>query len=127
MLGHSFGGNVALEYALRYPQSLSLLILLNTGGDQGWVNQNAPDLLAKRGYNASIVQADRRFYSGQITPDEHIPTAIKFMSAYFHPIFLFEAVRGIFSSRSQSQDVSRALDFRLQPVAPWLDDYGSSQ
>ena len=26
VLGHSFGGNVALEYALRYPQSLSHLI-----------------------------------------------------------------------------------------------------
>ena len=42
VLGHSFGGNVALEYALRYPQSLSHLILMNTGGDQWWVNQNAP-------------------------------------------------------------------------------------
>jgi proline iminopeptidase len=49
VLGHSFGGNVALEYALRYPQSLSRLILMNTGGDQGWVNQNAPEILAKRG------------------------------------------------------------------------------
>ena len=42
VLGHSFGGNVALEYALRYPHSLSHLILMNTGGDQWWVNQNCP-------------------------------------------------------------------------------------
>jgi proline iminopeptidase len=34
VLGHSFGGNVALEYGLRHPQSLSRLILMNTGGDQ---------------------------------------------------------------------------------------------
>lgn len=33
VLGHSFGGKVALEYALRYPERLSHLILLDTGGD----------------------------------------------------------------------------------------------
>jgi pimeloyl-ACP methyl ester carboxylesterase len=33
VLGHSFGGKVALEYALRYPDSLSHLILLDTAGD----------------------------------------------------------------------------------------------
>jgi proline iminopeptidase len=97
VLGQSFGGNVALEYALRYPQSLTHLILMDTGGDQWWVNQNAPELLAKRGYSASVVQAARRFYSGQITPDEHIPTVMKFMSAYFYHNYLLEAVRGIFS------------------------------
>jgi len=97
VLGHSFGGNVALEYALRYPQSLSHLILMNTGCDQWWVNQNAPELLAKRGYSARVVQAACRFYSGQITPDEYIPTAMKFMSAYFYHNYLLEAVRGAFS------------------------------
>jgi pimeloyl-ACP methyl ester carboxylesterase len=50
VLGHSFGGHVALEYALRYPQSLSHLVLLDTGGDSHWSQQNAADLLAKR-YN----------------------------------------------------------------------------
>ena len=34
VLGHSFGGHVALEYALRYPDSLSHLVLLDTGGDE---------------------------------------------------------------------------------------------
>jgi proline iminopeptidase len=84
VLGHSFGGNVALEYALRHPSSLSHLMLMDTGGDQWWVNQNAPDLLAKRGYSAKVVQAARRFYSGQITPGEFLPTVMKFMSAYFY-------------------------------------------
>src|SRR3990172_2785246 len=82
VIGHSFGGNVALEYALRYPQSLSHLILMNTGGDQWWVNQNAPELLAKRGYRARVVQAARRFYNGQLTPGEFLPTIMKFSSAY---------------------------------------------
>src|SRR5512146_102 len=49
VLGHSFGGHVALEYALRYPASLSHLVLVNTGGEARWEQQNAADLLAKRG------------------------------------------------------------------------------
>ena len=88
VLGHSFGGNVALEYALRYPQSLSHLVLMNTGGDQWWVNQNAPEILAKRGYSPSAVQAARRFYNGQLTPREFFPTIMKFMRAYFYHINL---------------------------------------
>ena len=88
VLGHSFGGNVALEYALRYPHSLSRLVLMNTGGDQWWVNQNAPEILAKRGYCASAVQAARRFYNGNWTPGEFLPIFMKFMKAYFYHISL---------------------------------------
>jgi pimeloyl-ACP methyl ester carboxylesterase len=88
VLGHSFGGNVALEYALRYPQSLSRLILMDTGGDQWWVNQNAPDLLAKRGYNASAVEGARRFYNGQMAPGEFVPLFMKFMRAYYYHLNL---------------------------------------
>jgi len=95
VLGHSFGGNVALEYALRYPQSLSRLVLMNTGGDQRWVNQNAPEILAKRGYNAETVAAARRFFNGQVTVDEYFPTLVKFLGAYpyhrsiiYNPTFL---------------------------------------
>ncbi len=84
VLGHSFGGNVALEYALRYPQSLSHLILMNTGGDQWWVNQNSPELLAKRGYSARAVEAARRFFNGEITPENYQRTIIKFGTGYFY-------------------------------------------
>ena len=55
---------------------------MDTGGDQWWVNQNAPEILAKRGYSASTVQAARRFYSGRLTPGEFLPIFMKFMSAY---------------------------------------------
>jgi proline iminopeptidase len=82
VLGHSFGGNVALEYALRYPQSLSHLILMNTGGDQWWANHNAPELLAKRGFSAVAVEAARRFFNGQVTVEEYQPTVMKFIGAY---------------------------------------------
>jgi proline iminopeptidase len=89
VLGHSFGGNVALEYALRYPQNLSHLILMNTCGDQWWASHNAPELLAKRGFSPSAVEAARRFYNGQVTPDGYLPTFMKFMSAYwYHSSFL---------------------------------------
>lgn len=88
VLGHSFGGNVALEYALRYPGSLSHLILMNTGGDQWWVNHNAPEILAKRGFSASAVDAARRFYNGQVTPYEYLSTFMKFGKAYYYHLNL---------------------------------------
>jgi proline iminopeptidase len=104
VLGHSFGGHVALEYALRYPQSLSHLILMNTGGDQWWVNQNAPEILAKRGYSASAVQAARRFYNGQLTPGEFMPTLLKFMGAYFYHINPLEmAYELLFGPRAKNR------------------------
>jgi pimeloyl-ACP methyl ester carboxylesterase len=97
VLGHSFGGMVALEYALRYPQSLSHLVLMDTCGDQWWANQNAPEILAKRGYSAATVQAARRFYNGQLTPGEFLPTSMKFISAYFYRNFLLEMAHEVFS------------------------------
>jgi proline iminopeptidase len=90
VLGHSFGGHVALEYALRYPSSLSHLVLMDTGADQWWVNQNAPEILAKRGYRAATVQTARRFYNGQLTPSEVLPSVLNFIGAYvYHPSFLY--------------------------------------
>ncbi len=86
VLGHSFGGNVALEYALRYGQNLSHLVLMNTGGDQKWVRENAPEILAKRGFSAPAVEAARRFYSGQVTPETYQRTVMKFMTGYFYHI-----------------------------------------
>ena len=41
VLGHSFGGHVALEYALRYPERVSRLVLLDTAGDARWSQENA--------------------------------------------------------------------------------------
>ncbi|CAG0998876.1 proline iminopeptidase [Anaerolineae bacterium] len=84
VLGHSFGGMVALEYALRYPHRLSHLLLLDTCGDIRWVQHNAPEILAKRGYNAATVRLARRFFNGEIAPNEMIPAMMKFGSAYYH-------------------------------------------
>lgn len=84
LLGHSFGGHVALEYALRYPQKLSHLVLMGTGADQWWVQHNAPQILAKRGYSPAAVEAARRFYSGAFQPSEFFNIFRKFMRAYNH-------------------------------------------
>ena len=95
VLGHSFGGNVALEYALRYPQRLSRLLLLDTCGDAWWAQHNAPDILAKRGYRAATVAAARRFYNGAVTPDEVRPTVFKFIGAYFYRFGLRSLPRAV--------------------------------
>ena len=98
VLGHSFGGHVAVEYALRYPDSLSHLVLLDSGGDSRWSQQNAPDLLAKRGYSPEKVQLVRRFFNGQIAPNQMMPALMRFGSAYYHrPSLLLiakEMIRG---------------------------------
>ncbi len=97
VLGHSFGGNVALEYALHYPSSLSHLILMDTGGDQWWVNRHAWQILAKRGYSPATVQAARRFYNGQVTPGKHLRTVMRFMGAYFYRNLFMEIAHDLFS------------------------------
>ena len=83
VLGHSFGGHVALEYALRYPDSLSHLVLVDTGGDSHWSRQNAADLLARRGYNPEKVELVRRWFNGEFTPKEWYPIFMRIGDAYF--------------------------------------------
>ena len=84
VLGHSFGGMVALEYALRYPDRLTRLVLLDTGGDARWAQENAPLLLARRGHSPATVRLVRRFFNGQIAPREMLPALMRFGSAYYH-------------------------------------------
>jgi proline iminopeptidase len=84
VLGHSFGGMVALEYALRYPHSLSHLVLADTCGDIWWAQHNAPLILAKRGYSPATVKTAQRFFNGQITPNEMMPAMMKLAGAYYH-------------------------------------------
>ena len=88
VLGHSFGGKVALEYALRYPDSLSHLVLLDTGGDSRWAQENAPEILARRGYSPKTVRLARRFYNGRIAPKEFVPALMRLGSAYYHHLSL---------------------------------------
>jgi proline iminopeptidase len=97
VLGHSFGGMVALEYALRYPQSLTHLLLMDTCGDTRWVQHNAPEVLAKRGYSAAAVQAAHCFFNGELTPDEVLPAMLKFGKAYYYHSSFLRYARGVAS------------------------------
>lgn len=82
VLGHSFGGNVALEYALRYPKNLSHLVLMDLGADHNWAQQNASQELAKRGFDPEMVELCRRYFNGQIEPKEMFPSLMKLSTAY---------------------------------------------
>jgi proline iminopeptidase len=84
---------------LRYPQSLTRLILMDTGGDQWWVSQNSSKLLAKRGYSPAAVEAARRFYNGDMTPGEFNTLFLKFGKAYFYHLnYLSLAYEMVFGS-----------------------------
>jgi proline iminopeptidase len=93
VLGHSFGGQVALEYALRYPGSLSHLVLLDTCGDSRWAREHAPEVLARRGYPPRTVALARRFFTGQIAPGEMLPALLRFGGAYYHHPSLLRVAR----------------------------------
>jgi proline iminopeptidase len=114
VLGHSFGGNVALEYALRYPQSLSHLILMDTCGDTWWAQRNAPEILAKRGYSVAAVQAAHRFFNGQFAPKEFFPISMKYARAYYYNSSLWAMARSVVSG----------FDLKAQPEAAI---FGNSQ
>jgi proline iminopeptidase len=99
VLGHSFGGKVALEYALRYPENLSHLVLLDARGDSYWDQENAPELLAKRGFSHKKVELARRWFNGQIAPWEFYPTLMRLGGAYDPHTSFFSAVRVMFAER----------------------------
>lgn len=84
VLGHSFGGQVAIEYALRYPDRVSRLLLLDTCGDVWWYEEGAARMLKKRGYSDAIAAGAWRFFNGDMRPEEARGLVMKFMRAYFY-------------------------------------------
>jgi proline iminopeptidase len=73
VLGHSFGGHVALEYVLRHPDRVSRLVLMDTGADGRWARVEAPRLLTERGVPADTVELVRRWFHGDFTKREYLP------------------------------------------------------
>lgn len=84
VLGHSFGGHVALEYALRHPDRVSRLVLVDTGADSAWARENSPRVLAARGYDPATVELVRRWFHGEFTPREYFPIFWRISGAYVH-------------------------------------------
>jgi proline iminopeptidase len=99
VLGHSFGGMVAMEYALRYPESLDHLVLVDTGGDIRWVQERAPEELARRGYSSGTVELARRFYRGRIEPREMSLAFMRFGRAFYHHMSRLGMLREMLAAR----------------------------
>ena len=86
VLGHSFGGHVALEYALRYPDRVTDLVLVDTAATSWWSQEHAATLLASRGWSPEIVALARRWFNGQIQPREMFTILLRLGPAYYdHP------------------------------------------
>lgn len=119
VLGHSFGGSVALEYALRYPESLSHLILLDTGGDSYWGQKNAPELLAKRGFSRRKVELARRWFNGQVPPWQFLPTLMRLGGAYDPHTSFASAVRLMLEERRSKLRPQAAIFYFGQMAKGW--------
>ena len=111
VLGHSFGGHVALGYALRYPDSLSHLVLMDTGGDSRWSQQNAAELLAKRGYSPEKVELVRRWFNGEFAPEEMFRILMRIGGAYQHHASLRLLARELMAGAWRSKIRPEALIF----------------
>ena len=111
ILGHSFGGNVALEYALRYPDSLSHLVLLDTGGEGRWSLQNAPEVLAAWGFSPKTVRLARRWLNGEVAPHSFLPTLFRLGDAYNPHTSLLQFGREMADGAWRSKARPEALTF----------------
>jgi proline iminopeptidase len=118
VLGHSFGGHVALEYALRYPDSLSHLVLLDSGGDSRWSRQNALELLAERGYSPEKVELVRRWFNGELAPREWWPIFLRISSAYSYDISPWPILRHMLSGGWRFKPRPEALIFSGRHLLP---------
>jgi pimeloyl-ACP methyl ester carboxylesterase len=127
VLGHSFGGHVALEYALRYPDSLSHLVLLDSGGDSRWSQQNAADLVAERGYSPEKTELVRRWFNGEFAPKEFFPISMRIWGAYFHHPGLRVILREVIDGgwRAKMRPEAQIFAFRhLLPGWTMMDRLG---
>ena len=88
ILGHSFGGFVALEYAIHHQEHVSHLILIDTGFNSSQVQEKAPETLIEWGYSKSSSAWASRFFNGEVKSLK-IPYAfLKFGRAYFYRLNL---------------------------------------
>ena len=119
VLGHSFGGHVALEYALRYPERVSQLVLMDTAGDARWSQKNAAKVLAGRGFSPKTVAVARRFYDGRIAPKDFVRAAFRLLPAYDHRFSLLRLAREMLEGGWRMRTRPEALEFGGQMMRGW--------
>jgi proline iminopeptidase len=119
VLGHSFGGHVALEYVLRYPERVTQLVLLDTAADARWSQENAAQVLSDRGYGLKTVAVARRFYSGRIAPKDFVRAAFRLLPAYDHRFSIVRTVRGMLAGAWRMKTRPEALTFGGQMMRGW--------
>lgn len=111
VIGHSFGGHVALEYALRYPNAISHLVLVDTGGDSALARSDAADVLASRGYSSRQVDLVRRWFTGDFAPWQMPWILMRIGGAYYARPSLLMVARELLSGGWRSKMRPRALIF----------------
>jgi proline iminopeptidase len=119
VLGHSFGGHVALEYVLRYPQRVSRLVLLDTAGDARWSQENAANILAGRGFNRATVAVAGRFYNGRLAKKDFTRSAMRLMPAYDHHFSLVHLARELLEGGWRQKARPEALVFGGRMSRGW--------
>jgi proline iminopeptidase len=119
VLGHSFGGQVALEYVLRCPERVSRLVLLDTAGDARWSQEHAAQVLAGRGFDRKTVAAARRFYNGRLAAKDFVRAAMRLMPAYDHRFSLLRLAREMLEGGWRMKTRPEALIFGGQMMRGW--------
>jgi proline iminopeptidase len=119
VLGHSFGGHVALEYTLRYLDRVSQLVLLDTAGDVRWSQEHGAEVLADRGFDRKTVTVARRFYNGRIAPKDFVRAAMRLLPAYDHRFSLVRLGREMLEGGWRAQMRPEALAFGGQMMRGW--------
>jgi proline iminopeptidase len=119
VLGHSFGGHVALEYVLRYQERVSQLVLLDTAGAARWSQENGPEVLAGRGYSPKTVAVARRFYSGRVAPKDFVRSSIRLAPAYDSRFSVLRLAREMLEGGWRMRTRPEALVFGGQMMRGW--------
>ena len=116
-------GQVALEYALRYPERLSDLVLMDTGGDSRWAQQHAPGLLAERGFSPRTVRLAERFFDGRTAPWEFLPTLMR-LGRRLRPLHELRRGRANDVRGAPDEAAGGGVPLRRQPLDEGLDGDG---